>query len=147
MESDTAAPGRVFILRLHDGEVLHETVERFAELNGISAATVIAVGGVNEGSRLTVGPKFPIEGKIEPMFHVLNAPHEFTGTGTIFNSANGRPIMHMHGSCGRSGTSVTGCVRSGMIVWLVMEVIITEMIGTKAVRKEEKGFEILTIGE
>jgi Predicted DNA-binding protein with PD1-like DNA-binding motif len=147
MESSQACPGRVFILRLHDGEVLHETVEGFASSNNIKAATVIAVGGAGKGSKLTVGPKVPITESIEPLYHVLNEPHEFTGTGTIFLNQDGRPVMHMHCSCGREGTSVTGCVRSGVTAWLVMEVVITEIVGAKAVRRKEKGFEILTIGE
>jgi len=115
MEASQACPGRVFVLRLHDGEVLHESVEDFAFSNNIKAATVIAVGGAGKGSKLTVGPKVPIEGKIEPLYHVLNEPHELTGSGTIFTNQEGRPIMHMHCSCGREGTSVTGCVRSGVI--------------------------------
>ena len=147
MEASQACPGRVFVLRLHDGEVLHESVEDFAFSNNIKAATVIAVGGAGKGSKLTVGPKVPIEGKIEPLYHVLNEPHELTGSGTIFTNQEGRPIMHMHCSCGREGTSVTGCVRSGVITWLVLEVVITEIVNTKAMRKKEKGFEILTIGE
>ncbi len=30
MKYTEAKPGRIFILRLEDGDVLHETVERFA---------------------------------------------------------------------------------------------------------------------
>jgi Predicted DNA-binding protein with PD1-like DNA-binding motif len=147
MRSEQACPGRVFVLRLYDGEILHEVVEDFAFKNSIKAATVIAVGGAGKGSRMTVGPKVPIEGNIEPLYHVLEEPHELTGSGTIFPNEDGRPIMHMHCSCGREGMSVTGCVRAGVIAWLVMEVVITEIVGTKAVRKREKGFEILSIGE
>ena len=147
MESGQACPGRVFILRLHEGEVLHESVENFAISNDIKAATVTAVGGAGKGSRMTVGPKIPMNGKIEPLYHVLNEPHELTGTGTIFVNESGRPILHMHCSCGREGMSVTGCARAGIITWLVMEIVITEMVDARAVRKQEKGFEILTIGE
>jgi len=147
MESDTASQGRVFILRLHDGEILHGSVEDFALRNDIKAATVTAVGGAGKGSKMTVGPKVPITERIEPLYHVLNEPHEFTGTGTIFPNENGIPVMHMHCSCGREGRSVTGCARAGIITWLVMEVVITEIIGTRAVRKQEKGFDILAIGD
>jgi predicted DNA-binding protein with PD1-like motif len=49
--------GRVFVLRLEDGEVLHEVVEEFARERGIMAATVLAVGGADKGSELVVGPE------------------------------------------------------------------------------------------
>ena len=147
MESGQACPGRVFILRLRDNEILHEAVEDFALSNNIRSATVIAVGGAGKGSRMTVGPKMPITETIEPLYHVLDEPHEFTGTGTIFPNEEGRPVMHMHCSCGREGRSVTGCARAGIVTWLVMEVVITELVGARVVRKKERGFEILTVGE
>lgn len=147
MEHAEAEIGRTFVLRLHDGEILHETVESFSSQNGIRSAKVTAVGGVDKGSKLTVGPKYPTEGKIEPMTFTLDAPREFTGVGTIFSDENGRPLLHMHGSCGREGNSATGCVRSGMIVWLVMEVTITELLCDSAIRKTDPdtGFSLLTL--
>lgn len=146
MEHAEAARGRVFVLRLHNGEVLHESIERFASEKKIKEATVIAVGGADSGSRLTVGPEDPDASPITPMYHVLEGQHEFTGTGTIFPNSDGAPILHMHCSCGRAGRSVTGCVRSGVIVWLVMEVVITEIVasGSKRLLDEASGFEILT---
>ena len=145
MESSEGTSGRVFILRLKSGEILHESVERFAGDNGISAATVTAVGGVDKGSRLTVGPAVPVTSPVEPLYHVLDAPCELTGNGTIFANASGEPILHMHCSCGREGHSVTGCVRSGVIVWLVMEIVISEILGTNAKRLKDRdsGFELL----
>jgi len=120
-------------------------VEEFAKDKGISAATVIAVGGADRGSILTVGPAVPVKSPIEPLRHVLDAPCEFTGNGTIFSNASGEPILHMHCSCGREGHSVTGCVRSGVIVWLVMEVVISEITGANAKRlmDPDSGFELL----
>lgn len=48
--------GRVFILRLEDGEVLNDTIEAFARRKGISRATVLFLGGSTHGSRVVVGP-------------------------------------------------------------------------------------------
>ena len=56
MRYSTARMGRIFVIRLEDGEVLHETIERFAAEQGIGAAALIIVGGVDEGSKLVVGP-------------------------------------------------------------------------------------------
>jgi predicted DNA-binding protein with PD1-like motif len=148
MERSEGTTGRVFVLRLRNGEILHESVERSAKANGIAAATVIAVGGADAGSVLTVGPAVPLSQPVEPLRHVLDAPHEFTGNGTIFPDASGEPVLHMHCSCGREGRSVTGCVRSGVRVWLVMEVVITEIVGTNAKRLMDpgSGFELLVTG-
>ncbi len=44
--------GRVFVLRLEDGEVLHEEIESFAAEHDIRAASLVLVGGANSGSRL-----------------------------------------------------------------------------------------------
>ena len=146
MRYSECSEGRVFILRLEEGEILHETVESFAFDNGISSATVIAVGGADAGSKLTVGPEISTSSPIVPMHHVLDAPHELTGNGTIFSDAEGKPVLHMHCSCGRGNASVTGCVRSGVKVWLVMEVVITELKGCKAKRinDERSGFALLS---
>ena len=145
MRSAECSAGRVFVLRLEDGEILHEAVESFALTNGIISATVIAVGGAGKGSRLVVGPKMPLSSPVAPMHHEIDAPHELTGTGTVFPNAEGRPVMHMHCSCGRGGASVTGCVRAGVKVWLVMEVIITELsgCGSKRLIDRGSGFELL----
>jgi predicted DNA-binding protein with PD1-like motif len=145
MRSAECSTGRVFVLRLDEGEILHEAVESFVSAHGISAATVTATGGADRGSRLVVGPRMPLSSPVAPLYHELDAPHELTGTGTIFPNAEGRPIMHMHCSCGREGRSVTGCVRAGVKVWLVMEIVISELIGCGARRLLDKGsgFEIL----
>lgn len=136
MKSAELREGRVFVLRLEDGEVLHEAVETFCRDNGILRATVTAVGGVDAGSDFVVGPTIPIEGEIIPNFYTLDAPCELTGTGTVFPDEDGNPIMHMHGSVGREGRSHTGCFRKRMVVWLVMEVVIREIVGEGPVRAD-----------
>lgn len=134
MRSAELRDGRVFVLRLQDGEILHEAIESFCREHGIVNATVTAVGGVDAGSEFVSGPNMPIEGKIVPYVHTVDAPSELTGTGTVFPDEDGNPIMHMHGSVGREGRSSTGCFRKRMVVWLVMEVVIREMVGTGPVR-------------
>ncbi|HKM09568.1 MAG TPA: PPC domain-containing DNA-binding protein [Candidatus Methanomethylophilaceae archaeon] len=140
-------PVRIFVLTLESGEIIREEVEKFSLEHGIKYATVSVIGGVDKGSKFVVGPKYPIEGDIEPQLHELDAPSEVTGFGTIFPDTSGRPVLHMHGSAGRDGKSVTGCFREGVIAWLVTEVVITEMRGAGPVRKKDEvsGLEILKI--
>ncbi|MDA8403902.1 MAG: DNA-binding protein [Desulfobacteraceae bacterium] len=145
-----AVQGRSFILRLEDGEILHEVIESFAGDQSIQSAALIALGGADAGSRLVVGPehgrpKQDQANKIIPMTHVLDNVHEVSGTGTLFPDAAGNPVLHMHMACGRDGNTVTGCVRAGVRVWHVMEVVIFELAGNDAKRLLDPatGFDLL----
>jgi len=145
MKFTTATPGRIFIIRLEDGEILHETVEAFASKQKIRAAALIVLGGADEGSKLVVGPEKARATPVNPMEHILAGTSEAAGVGTIFPGPDGKPILHMHIACGREDSTVTGCVRRGVKVWHVMEVILWELTGTDARRVLDlaTGFELL----
>ena len=145
-----AVQGRTFILRLEDGEILHETIEAFAKQQSIQSAALIVLGGADTGSRLVVGPehgrpKQDQTEKIIPMVHTLDNVHEVSGTGTLFPDAAGNPVLHMHMACGRNHDTVTGCVRAGVRIWHVMEVVIFELTGNDArrLRDPATGFDLL----
>jgi predicted DNA-binding protein with PD1-like motif len=145
MKFSMANIGRVFILRLEDGEILHETVEAFARKQGIRSAALIVLGGADEGSKLVVGPQEARSSPVVPMEHILDGTSESTGVGTIFPDADGKPVLHMHIACGRKDKTVTGCVRRGVKVWQVMELVLWELTGTEARRVLDPvtGFELL----
>jgi predicted DNA-binding protein with PD1-like motif len=145
MKYCTAKTGRVFILRLEDGDILHESVEAFARQQGIRSAALIALGGADEGSRLVVGPEQARSSPVNPMEHVLSGTCEAEGVGTIFPDAEGRPVLHLHIACGRKDASITGCVRLGVKVWHVMEIVLWELTENSAHRilEKETGFELL----
>ena len=137
--------GRIFVVSLEDGEVLHEVLEDFAQDRRITSAVVWAVGAADQGSKLVVGPKNRDSRPVDPMEHGLQEVHEFYGVGTIFPNENGKPVLHMHGACGREGKAAAGCVRRGVKVWKIMEVVIEEIVGVQAVREIDSslGFELL----
>lgn len=145
MKYSEAGLGRVFVLRLEDGDVVHECVERFAAENRVKAAAVVMLGGADSGSRLVAGPEHGRAAGIVPMILMLEDVHEAAGVGTIFPDDSGAPVLHMHMSCGRQNDSVTGCVRSGVRVWHVMEAVVIELTETDAVRLRDKvtGFALL----
>ncbi len=145
MRFSEAKTGRVFVIRLEDGDILHEEIERFSAEKEIRAATLTAVGGVDAGSRLIVGPKEGRAEKIVPMERVLDNVYEATGTGTIFPDEEGSPILHMHLACGRGDQTITGCVRRGVKVWHILEVVLTELTETSASRSYDfhVGFKLL----
>ena len=145
MRYSEAQRGRTFVIRLEDGDVIHESIESFAKEHGIRAASVIAVGGADEQSKLVVGPEQARAHPVVPMEHVLSGVSEVAGVGTIFPNEAGEPLLHMHVACGRNDSTVTGCVRRGVKVWHVLEVILHELTSPTATRKpdETTGFELL----
>ena len=140
MKYSEAKQGRVFVIRLEDGDIIHEAVEKFAEEHSIKAASLIALGGIDAGSKIIVGPKEGRAEDIEPVIHNIEDAHEIVGVGTLFPDNEGKPMLHMHIACGRGDTTETGCIRSGVKVWHVLEIILTELINCKAVRKPSEAF-------
>ncbi|MEW6185481.1 MAG: PPC domain-containing DNA-binding protein [Thermodesulfobacteriota bacterium] len=145
MKYSEARQGRVFIIRLEDGEILHETLEQFAADQGVRAAFMIILGGADRESRLVVGPEEGRTSPITPMTHVLSDVHEIVGTGTLFPDEDGKPMLHMHVASGRQESTITGCVRSGVKVWQVAEVVMIELLDSSASRVlvPELGFKLL----
>ncbi|MEN6466257.1 MAG: PPC domain-containing DNA-binding protein [Syntrophaceae bacterium] len=145
MKCSEAKMGRVFVVRLEQDEILHEVIEKFALDRKIKAAACIALGAADKGSRFVVGPEDGDARPVVPMEHLLREAHEISGTGTIFPDEEGRPILHMHLATGRQGSTITGCVRRGVKVWQIAEVVIFELLETDAVRRMEPqaGFVVL----
>ena len=145
MKYSQAKQGRIFIIRLEDGEILHETLEHFAAGQGVKAAFMIILGGVGGQSRLVVGPEDGQASPVTPMVHELDNVHEIVGTGTLFPDEQGHPTLHMHVAAGRKDSTITGCVRSGVKIWQVGEVVLIELLDTTALRRLEPalGFKLL----
>lgn len=146
MKYSEAQQGRVFIIRLEDGDVVHEVIEQFAQEHNIHAASLIAVGGADDGSRLVVGPEEARTLPVNPMEISLDGVHEVCGTGTLFPDKDGTPILHMHLACGRGTSTRVGCIRRGVKVWHVLEIILYEICETKAQRLKDEatGFVLLS---
>ena len=145
MNYTEAKLGRIFVLRLHHDERLHEVIEKFAVQKQVKSALCFFLGGAQDKSKVVVGPK---DGRVmppEPMVTLLRGVHEGCGVGTIFADEGGTSKVHMHASFGRNDNSVTGCVRMGVDVWQIGEVVILELVGSSAkrARNKETGFEFL----
>lgn len=136
MRSAELVGGRTFVLRLEDGDVLHEAIESFCRDSSVLRAEVTFLGAVDRGSRMVSGPKVPIGDKVDPEVIVLEEPCELVGCGTVFPDEDGSPVAHIHGSVGRKGFSATGDLRAGVTVWLVAEVVVRELVGDGPVRLE-----------
>ena len=145
MKYSLAQQGRIFVIRLEDGDIVHEEIEKLAREESIKAAALIIVGGAGANSTLIVGPDQGVEPPINPMEHILDNVHEIAGTGTLFPDDEGNPCLHMHIACGRNTSTVTGCIRKGVKVWNIMEAILFELIDTTGVRllDPQLGFKLL----
>jgi uncharacterized protein len=145
LEFTEASLGRIFILRLHQNETLHQIIEKFAREKKIKSGLCFFLGGAEDKSKVVVGPK---DGNVmppQPMVTLLKGVHEGCGVGTIFTDEAGAPKLHMHASFGRNDNTVTGCVRLGVDVWQIGEVVILELAGSTARREKntQTGFEFL----
>ncbi|MHB9155946.1 MAG: PPC domain-containing DNA-binding protein [Endomicrobiales bacterium] len=145
MKYSEAKYGRVFVIRLEDGETVHEAIENFAREKGVRAGMLVVLGGADEGSKLVVGPEEGRGVPVIPLEHTLYGVHEVMGTGTIFPDAKGEPVLHLHIACGRYAATATGCAFKGVKVWHMMEVVLLELLDTGAVRALDPatGFELL----
>jgi len=145
MKYSEAKQGRVFVVRLEDGDIVHEEIEKLARKESIRAGALIIVGGADAGSRFVVGPEQGRAQSVVPMEHLMDNVHEVAGTGTLFPDDEGNPVLHMHMACGRNESTITGCVRSGVRVWQVMEAILFELVDSTGIRVPdiETGFKLL----
>ena len=148
MDFTEAKLGRIFVLRLYQGERIHEVVEKFASEKQVSSALCFFLGGAEDQSRVVVGPRDGAKFPPEPMMTLLKGVHEGCGVGTIFVNEQGKPKLHMHASFGRNEKTVTGCVRLGVDVWQIGELVILELAGSVARRAKDKetGFDLLNVG-
>lgn len=137
--------GRVFVLRLEDGDTLPGSIEEFAATNNVKRAVCLLLGGVGSG-RLVVGPEDGTAERITPMVNPIQAVHEAAAVGTIFPDESGLPKLHMHTALGRGESSMTGCVRQGVDIWKLAEVVVLEIEGSTMLRAVDPafGFEVLT---
>ncbi len=144
MIASEGSVGRVFVLRLEDGDRLPECIERFATERGVSRGLCALIGGLG-GGRLVVGPQQSDASPITPLVHAVEGVHEAAALGTLFPDAGGTPRLHMHAALGREGRTRTGCIRQGVDVWKLGEVVVLEILGTGMGRRPdaETGFEVL----
>lgn len=144
MKASEGRVGRVFLMRLEDGEVVPQCIERFAEEKGVSVGHVILIGGIG-GGEIVVGPRQSEQRPPQPMLLPVDGAHEVVGVGVLAPGEDGKPILHIHAALGRAGNTISGCLRPGVRTWLVGEAILYEIVGTDAVRvkDEESGFVLL----
>jgi len=138
--------GRVFVVRLEDGDRLPDCIEQFACDNGIITGQVFFIGGIGKG-QIIVGPEKTQEMPPLPVELPVNEAHEVLGIGLLAPGEDNKTSLHMHAAFGRGDKVVAGCIRPGIDTWLVGEVIIYEILNTsvKRVKDDRSGFHLLDV--
>jgi predicted DNA-binding protein with PD1-like motif len=146
MKASEGKIGRVFVVRLEDGDMVPECLERFAAEKGIRCGQVILIGGIG-GGQVVAGPRVTEAMPPDPVMLPVQGAHEVEGVGIIAPDKEGKPVLHIHASLGRGGKTLTGCLRPGVRTWLVGEAIIYEITGTSAQRLPDpnSGFDLMEV--
>ncbi|MFQ5952230.1 MAG: PPC domain-containing DNA-binding protein [Candidatus Omnitrophota bacterium] len=134
--------GRVFLIKFEHGEDLLKEIEKLADKEGISSATVAIIGALAKADIVT-GPK-KAELPVTPNFTSFEDGREILGFGTITRKSDGLSL-HIHGSYGRDRDTLTGCLRKNSEVFITIEAVITELKDIKATKKKDDrtGLELL----
>ncbi len=118
--------GRVFVLKFDDKDGILDGITRVAEKEKIKAGTIMLLGGLRNADVVS-GPKEAVIPP-DPMWVKISDGREVLGFGTLFWKGE-EPVIHLHGAVGRDRETITGCIRKESSVYLVVEAVITEILG------------------
>ncbi|MFA5269465.1 MAG: PPC domain-containing DNA-binding protein [Methanoregula sp.] len=131
--------GRVFVVRIDDGEDMLLSLRQFIIDKNVQAGSIHFLGALMNG-RMVTGPEEPVIPPV-PHFIMFEGGWEIFGVGTIY-PGDGGPHIHYHASVGRSGHALTGCLREKAITYLIVEAVIMEFTGLSARREFDKKMQI-----
>jgi predicted DNA-binding protein with PD1-like motif len=131
--------GRVFVVRIDDGEDMLISLHQFISDKSIQAGSILFLGALMNG-RMVTGPEDPVIPPV-PHFVMFEGGWEVFGVGTIYPGEGG-PHIHYHASVGRSGHALTGCLREKAITYLIIEAVILEFTGLSARREYDKKLQV-----
>jgi predicted DNA-binding protein with PD1-like motif len=127
--------GRIFVVRIDDGEDMLISLRQFISDKSIQAGSILFLGALMNG-RMVTGPEDPVIPPV-PHFVLFEGGWEVFGVGTIYPGEGG-PHIHYHASVGRSGHALTGCLREKATTYLIVEAVIMEFNGLSARREFDK---------
>jgi predicted DNA-binding protein with PD1-like motif len=76
-----------------------------------------------------------------PHYEEFEDARKVMRVGTLFEHERA-PAPHFHAGMGRADSTLAGCPRAGMSVYLVLEVIITELVRLGARRADDHVCEV-----
>ncbi|HNX16834.1 MAG TPA: DNA-binding protein [Methanoregula sp.] len=126
MQYSEGHPGRVFVVRIDDGEDFLSVMQEFVRSKAIQNGTILFLGALRQ-ARMVTGPEEEVLPP-EPHHVMFEGGWEMVGIGTICTGENG-PHIHFHASVGRAGIALTGCLREKAVTYIVAEAIVIEFTG------------------
>ncbi|MCK5193783.1 MAG: DNA-binding protein [Desulfobulbaceae bacterium] len=146
MEYRAGTVSRVFTIRFDEGEDFLDGMIDFIKKEDIRNGWFHVIGGIREID-LVIGPKEPVMPP-DPVWQEMRGARETLGSGSVFWDENNEPRIHLHAALGHHGETVTGCLRKGSKVYLILEIVLFEITGFNARRPwyPEGGFNRLTFG-
>lgn len=131
MNYQSGQMGRVFYIRLDDGDDLHASIIDVVRRENIQCAWLQAFGGLKSAG-VVIGPKEPVMPP-DPVWKHIDDTRELLGIGSVFWDEE-KPLIHFHAAMGHHGETLTGCVRKDSRVYLVVEVMLMEVTGIEVTR-------------
>jgi predicted DNA-binding protein with PD1-like motif len=131
--------GRIFVLRLDDGEDLIASLKKFVSEMEISSCMALFIGALKEGQVVT-GPEEPTIPPV-PHWEEYREGWEVFGMATIYPSSEGLKL-HIHSSLGKGREAMLGCVRERAEVYLVVEAVLFEFSGLNVRREWDSAMEL-----
>ena len=121
--------GRVFVLKFEDKDEILEEMKKVATKERIMVGTIMLLGGMRSAG-IVSGPKEAVIPP-DPLWVNFSDGREVLGIGTLFWKGDD-PVIHLHGAIGREKETFMGCIRKDSTVFLVIEAVITEILGIDA---------------
>lgn len=131
MQYSEGQVGRVFTVRIDDGEDFLREIRRFVAAMNVQSGTIQFLGAVRS-AKIVTGPKEPVIPP-SPRGEEIFGGWELLGFATIYPGEEG-PSIHLHTAAGKGIRSLAGCLREKAEVYLVIEAIVTEFVGISARR-------------
>lgn len=134
--------GTRWMLRLEDGDDLFETLGRFAEEEGIGAATIVF--GIGMFRRATIGYWDGTQYRTQE----LSVPHEVVGLHGTIARADDRPSLHLHAALAGPDHRLVGGHLVRATVGVLEEVLVDTFPGREFARPmvESFGLRMLDLG-
>jgi hypothetical protein len=131
MQYSEGQVGRVFTVRIDDGEDFIREIRRFVTAMNISSGMIHFLGATRS-AKIVTGPK-ELTVPPSPRGEEIFGGWELLGFATIYPGEEG-PSIHIHTAAGKGIRSLAGCLREKAEVYIVVEAIITEFVGVSAKR-------------
>lgn len=131
MQYQQGSIGRVIVAKIEHGDDLLLELNNLLRVEQIESGLMFMIGALQAGS-MVVGPETNSVPPL-PVWKEFQEGREVLGIATVFSSG-GEPVIHLHTSLGRGDDTWTGCIRKDTQVYLVVEVVVLELLGSGAMR-------------